>query len=207
MRAAIIRTGVANVASVAAALERAGASCTLARGARDVARAEAVVLPGVGAFGAGVLALREGGLDGALRERIAAGAPTLAVCLGMQLMGEGSDEGPGRGLGVVGDRARALPRDVRPHLGWNDVAMGGEPGLLEGGAAYFAHSYAFTDPEAFTRDGWRVATAREGVPFVAAAERGAVLLCQLHPELSGSFGKRLLERWVRAAKAAEVTPW
>lgn len=190
----VVRTGSANLASVLAGLERAGAAPRLTERADEVAAADRVVLPGVGAFGAVARRLRELELVDALRERITADRPTLAICLGMQLLCEGSEESAGAaGLGVVAAGVRRFSDGVRvPQLGWNRVTANPECHVLASGHAYFANSYRVVDPPA----GWRCATADHGGPFVAAMERGAVVACQFHPELSGAYGAALLKRWI-----------
>lgn len=204
MRLFIIPTGTANLASVRVAFRALGADPQLVGGPQDVERAELLVLPGVGAFAAGMAALRQGGLVEPLRARIAAGRPTLAICLGHQLLAEGSEESPGvPGLGVVPHRVRRLPGGVPvPQLGWNGVRA--EPGcrLIGDGAAYFANSYALFE----TPDSWQVARTRHGASFVAAMERGRVLSCQLHPELSGDWGLSLLRRWLEDRPVTEQLP-
>ncbi len=190
----IVRTGTANLASVRAAFARLGAATEVTEDPLAVERAARVVLPGVGSFGAVASRLVPSPLGEALRRRIAAGRRTLAVCLGLQLLAEASEEAPGvAGLGVVVGTVRRLPAGVRvPQLGWNRVGAGPGCRLLEDGAAYFANSYAL---DAAPR-GWAGATFRHGEPFVAALERGAVLGCQFHPELSGAWGEALLRRWL-----------
>jgi len=120
--------------------------------------------------------------------------PTLAICLGLQLFGEASDESPGvRGLGCVPGRTTGFGATViSPQMGWNRVTPAPNSRLLEDGHAYFANSYRF---EAVP-PGWTGATARYGGTMVAALERGPVLGCQFHPELSGAYGERLLARWL-----------
>ncbi|MBI4568950.1 MAG: imidazole glycerol phosphate synthase subunit HisH [Planctomycetes bacterium] len=197
----VVRTGVANLASVLAGLSRAGARPHVADGGEGavevVRRAPALVLPGVGAFAAGMEGLRAGGLLEPLRERIAAGRPTLCVCLGMQLLFDASDESPGvAGLSVAPGRVTRFPTSVRvPQLGWNRVSPDPGCALVEPGFAYFANSYrALNAPP-----GWRAAWADHGGPFVAAMQRGAVLACQFHPELSGAWGTALIRRWLAGA--------
>jgi imidazole glycerol phosphate synthase glutamine amidotransferase subunit len=189
----VVRTGLANLASITAGLERAGAEVTVTAVPQEVTAADRLVLPGVGAFGAAMALIERSGLREALLARLRDDRPVLAVCLGMQLLGQGSEESPDvDGLGVVAAGARLFPEEVRvPQLGWNLVRAEGS-GLLEEGWAYFANSYRWTDPP----PGWRSATADHGGPFVAGVERGAMLACQFHPELSGRWGARLLERWL-----------
>lgn len=192
---AIVNTGVANTASVAAALARLGAQPRLTRSARDVAEVDALVLPGVGAFGAGMQLLREYGLVEPLCHRILSGEPTLCVCLGMQLLFEKSEESVGvRGLGVVEGCITEFPDTVaRPQFGWNAV----EPGAIDrSGYAYFANSYRATAAP----DGWEVSVAQHGGPFVAALRRRGVLACQFHPELSGAFGREAIAAWLQNAR-------
>src|SRR5437867_2842718 len=119
----IVDSGVANLASIASALRRLGATVTVTVDAETVRRARRVVLPGVGAFGAGLAALRARRLPAAIADAAARGTPLLGVCLGMQMLCEGSDETPGvPGLGIIPGTCLSLPDDVRvPHLGWNQV--------------------------------------------------------------------------------------
>lgn len=196
----VVRTGTANLASVCAGLRRAGAEPRLTESPADAAAAARLVLPGVGAFGPALARLRECGLVEVLAERIRAGRPTLAVCLGLQLLCEQSEESPGaRGLGIVPGRVMRFPESVRvPQLGWNLVQAGGDCRLLTSGYAYFANSYRL--PAA--PDGWAAAEAEHGGRYVAGLERGAVLACQFHPELSGPWGLALLRRWLAAGEAA-----
>lgn len=194
MTVAIVRTGVANLASVLAALGRAGAEAGLTTDPEVVARAERVILPGVGAYGAGRAALDATGVTEALVERVKQGRPTLGICLGMQLFFEASEETPGvPGLGVVQSEVRRFdaPGIRVPQLGWNRVAPDTGCRFVQPGYALFANSFRAT-----AAPGWAVATADHGGAFVAAAERGDVLLCQFHPELSGAWGAALLARWL-----------
>jgi imidazole glycerol-phosphate synthase subunit HisH len=195
----VVRTGVANLASVLSGLRKAGADPHVSDDPAAVRAATAVVLPGVGAFAAGVESLAARGLDAAIAERVRDARPLLAVCLGLQLLLEASEEGPGvRGLGVVPGEARRFPEapGVRvPQLGWNHVEPQTGCILLQPGYAYFANSYRLAEPP----PGFACALSTHGAPFVAAFERGPVLACQFHPELSGAWGIALLNRWVAAA--------
>ncbi len=195
MDVAILKTGTANLASVFAACERLGATPTLVCGAQDVAQARHLIVPGVGAFGPCMQALERMHLVEALRARLQdADQPTLAVCMGLQLLCQSSDESPGvRGVGAVHGVVRRFGGDVRvPQLGWNNVRPQGGCQLLVPGMAYFAHSYRLADVPA----GWHGALTDHGGLFVSALERGPVLLCQFHPELSGDYGAALLGRWL-----------
>ena len=190
----VVRTGTANLASVLAALRRAGARPVLSSDPAEVRDATHAVLPGVGAMAAAMDALHADGLVEAVSARVVQGRPTLTICLGMQLLGTGSEESPdARGLGVLPFAARRFRGDMRvPHLGWNAVEPFVDCELLRAGYAYFAHSY-FID-EVPTE--WGAARTDYGGSFVSALERGAVLACQFHPELSGAWGLDLLRRWI-----------
>jgi len=198
LRVSIVRNGIANLASVLAGMRRAGAEPHVTEDAKEVEQGSAVILPGVGAFAAGMEALRRHGLVEILRQRIADGRPTLAVCLGLQLLCETSEESPGEsGLGAVATQATRFPNTVRvPQLGWNRVEPEEGCRLLQPGYAYFANSFRVTQ----LPDGWHAARSDHAGPFVAAFERGPVLACQFHPELSGRWGLALLERWLAAAE-------
>jgi glutamine amidotransferase len=160
-----------------------------------VAEAERLVLPGVGTFGATMAGLRAAGLDAAIAERARGGAPILAMCVGLQVLFEVSDESPGsEGLGVLPGRVGRFPETVRvPQFGWNLIEP--EPGcrFLEPGFAYFANSF-----RTLAAPGCKIARAEHGGSFVAALERGPLLACQFHPELSGAFGHRLIARWLES---------
>lgn len=200
--ATLIETGIANIASVAAAFERCRLGVTTTRDASVARRAALLVLPGVGAFDAGMRSLDRLGMIDVLRERAEQDAPLLAVCLGMQLLGRGSEESPGvGGLGIVDAEATAFDVSVRaPQMGWNQISPDGGCTLLTPGYAYFANSFRFTA----TPRGWNSALADHGGPFVAAIERGNTLACQFHPELSGTWGLALLRRWI--ARCLEAAP-
>ena len=189
----VVPTGTANIASVLAAFRRLGALPRVSEDRAEVAGATHVMLPGVGAFGAAMARLVELGLDAVLRARIAADRPTLAICVGHQLLFESSDESPGvAGVGLVAGPVGRVAGEVRvPQFGWNEVRAGGAARLLESGWAYFANSYRATGAA-----GWQVAEATHGGPFVAAMERGQVIGCQFHPELSGPYGEALLARFL-----------
>ena len=189
----VVPTGTANIASVLAAFRRLGARPRVSEDRAEVAGATHVMLPGVGAFGTSMARLVELGLDAVLRERIAADRPTIAICVGHQLLFATSDESPGaRGLGVVPTHVGRFPEDVRvPQFGWNAVQAGEGGCLVEDGWAYFANSYRATEAP-----GWTAATATHGGPFIAAMERGNVVTCQFHPELSGAYGEALLARFL-----------
>jgi imidazole glycerol phosphate synthase glutamine amidotransferase subunit len=196
-RVHVVRTGVANLASMLAGLERVGATPVLTADATEVLRAERLVLPGVGAFGAAMAELHRLGLVDALRERIAQGRPTLTVCLGLQLLAHASEETPGvEGLGVVDvpvTRFSGGNGTLRvPQMGWNEVVPLPGARWIERGHAYYANTFKLDR----VPEGWTGALSDHGGPFVASLERGDVLACQFHPELSGAWGASLVRRWV-----------
>jgi glutamine amidotransferase len=193
-RVTVVRTGAANLASVVAAFQRLGCEVDLTTDPEAVTPAERLVLPGVGAFGTVAPSLTDSGLAEPLAERFAGERPSLAVCLGLQLLAEASDEAPdARGLGVVPGRVSRFDGGQRvPQLGWNRVSADADCRLLTDGAAYFANSFKLD----MIPEGWSGAMGDHGGPFVAALERGPVLACQFHPELSGAWGMALLERWL-----------
>jgi len=196
----IVPSGTANLASVLAAFRRLGTDPTVATTVAEIEQARRVVVPGVGSFGAAMGELSRLGLPGSLRERIAGNRPTLAICVGMQVLATTSEESEGSvGLGTVAERVTRFPETVRvPQLGWNQVRAGAGCEVLADGWAYFANSYRFES----VAEGWSAALTDHGGSFVAAMERGNVLACQFHPELSGTWGRQLLGRWVQMTEVA-----
>jgi glutamine amidotransferase len=134
-----------------------------------------------------------------LQDRIESGRPTLAICLGMQLLAEASDESTGvQGLGVISGRAERFGADVRtPQFGWNTVQPSESFGFADAGYAYYANSYRIVKAP----EGWAPAWSDHGGRFVAALRRGRVLACQFHPELSGTWGLGLLGAWSETINA------
>jgi imidazole glycerol-phosphate synthase subunit HisH len=199
---AVLDYGIGNLRSAEKALQNVGADARLVTSAHDAAGAVGVVLPGVGNFGRCIEALRDSGLDRAALDAIAAGIPFLGICVGMQMLYEGSEEAPTtRGLGVLRGTNRLLPDDVkRPQMQWN-VLEKARPdsavlaGLPDTTWMYFVHSYA---PEA---NDDVVATCDYGATVVAAAERDNVWATQFHPEKSGESGMQLLRNFVARCAA------
>lgn len=194
---AVIRTGTANLASVLAGLKRAKCKAVLVDEPGAVTSADYVVLPGVGSFSAAMDELNSRGLVEAIRQRVIKARPTLAICLGLQVLGNNSEESPGiEGIGVFDVQASRFDKTLCvPQLGWNLVQPAPSCRFLTEGYGYFANSYRLTE----IPRGWTGATADYGGAFVAAIERGPVLACQFHPELSGKWGAALIERWLDAA--------
>ncbi len=203
-RLAVLDYGIGNLRSAEKALQHVGAAARLVDDPATVAAADAVVLPGVGAFGACARALRESGLDDAARAALDAGVPFFGVCVGFQLLYEGSVESPGAtGLGVFPGVVAPLPTGVKhPQMQWNmlDVRGSEEPEPLRGLGprpwVYFVHSFAppVGDETAAVCD--------YGGEVAALATRGVLWGAQFHPEKSGATGLALLANFVRIAKEA-----
>ena len=202
---AVLDYGIGNLRSAQKALEKVGADARLVTRAADAEGADGVVLPGVGAFGRCMEALRASGLDRVALDAIGAGTPFLGVCVGMQMLYLSSEENPDvRGLAVLHGMVRRLPDGVkRPQMQWNVLQRVGRPsqlldGLGEEPWVYFVHSYA---PDA-TDD--VVATCDYGGSVVAAVERENVMATQFHPEKSGAAGLALLANFVQVCEGASV---
>lgn len=197
-KVAILNTGVANIASVKAGIERGEADTYFVNQPEEVEDADYLVFPGVGAFGAGMAGLLEKGVAESLKTRFRAQRPTVAICLGLQLLFQGSEESPGvEGLGLVPAEITRFSRDLRvPQFGWNQVEAPSESIYITSGYAYFANSFAAkTEPE-----GWVCSLSEYGEPFVAAMEKGNWLACQFHPEISGPWGQEILNRWLNGGR-------
>jgi glutamine amidotransferase len=210
-RVAVADTGTGNLRSVEKALAAAGAEVTVTADADTIARADKVVVPGQGAFGSCMAGLtRDGGaLEQAVRSAIDAGRPYLGLCLGLQILFEGSDEEPDcRGLAILPGRVRRFTPAAGlkiPHMGWNATRRGPAASrsrvldrVPEGTFFYFVHSF-YADP-ARAAD---VALASEyGAPFCAAVARDNLFACQFHPEKSQAAGLAVLRAFVGGAAAA-----
>jgi imidazole glycerol-phosphate synthase subunit HisH len=200
-RTAVVDYGAGNLRSVAKALLRSGLDVEITQEPAAVRRADAVVLPGVGAFADAVQNLRGKGLDAAIRDSIESGRPYLGLCLGLQVLFEESDEHRvTKGLGLLRGRVERFPECEAtgaalrvPHIGWNEVRFSGDHPMRAGLPAqdffYFVH--AFRAVPADPRD--VVGRTDYGGPFAAAVARDNVFAVQFHPEKSQSAGKRLLD--------------
>jgi imidazole glycerol phosphate synthase glutamine amidotransferase subunit len=178
VKVAVCDYGAGNIRSVLAAFARLDADVCVAEVPPAITTADLAVLPGVGSAASAMTVLRERGLDQALRTRVAAGGPTLGICLGLQLALDRSDEDGGvEGLGLLPGRAVLLREGRVPRIGWAQVEPSGE-------AYYFAHSYAAETPAA--------SATSEGI--VAEAQFGSFVGVQFHPEKSGAAGARFLKR-------------
>ena len=202
---AVLDYGIGNLHSAQKALQRVGADARLTADPALIRDAAGVVLPGVGNFGRCMEALEDRGLDELAIECAASGRPFLGVCIGMQMLFEGSEESPSvPGLGVLPGTIRRLPDGVkRPQMQWNVLVPRRPSGLLadvtEPTWVYFVHSFAADNDE------YAVAVCDYGGPVVAAVERDALWATQFHPEKSGGNGLRILANFVaRASSAAEA---
>jgi glutamine amidotransferase len=202
MRVVLIDSGGANIGSVRYALQRLGVEAQLSGDAAQIRAAERVILPGVGAAAPAMARLRELGLVETIR---ALRQPLLGICLGMQLLFEGSEEGDVDCLGLLPGRVRKLapaPGIRIPHMGWNRLQDIRPHPLLQdvadGAHAYFVHSYAAP----VTAD--CIASCRHGEAFAAVVARGHVGGAQFHPERSAVAGARLLENFLRTGSTAAV---
>ena len=191
---AIIDYGVGNLRSVEKAFAATGSPAVVTSDEGVLRKAERLVLPGVGAFGACMNALTERGFDTLVRERVAAGTPLLGVCVGMQLLFEESEEfGATRGLGLLPGRVRRFPDDlIVPHVGWNQIHQRVSHPLFDGvGDAsffYFVHSY-YCEP---ARDEVVLGETDYGVTYASVVAQENLCGVQFHPEKSQAAGLRLL---------------
>eukprot|EP01111_Echinosteliopsis_oligospora_P009078 TRINITY_DN2598_c0_g1_i1.p1 TRINITY_DN2598_c0_g1~~TRINITY_DN2598_c0_g1_i1.p1 ORF type:complete len:549 (-),score=122.42 TRINITY_DN2598_c0_g1_i1:1637-3283(-) len=204
----IVKTGIANIGSVVSGLDRQGYTSRVIEGGEEVLTAKHVIVPGVGHFSQAMHHIREHNLEGPILERIKRGLPTLFVCVGLQILGATSEEGDflAKGLGLVQAPVHKFPPTVRvPQQGWNRVSPSAGMKFVVEGYAYYSNSFAFQE---FPADqGWNIAHSYHGVPFIAAFEKGPVLACQFHPELSGEWGQALLARWLSLSPSIAASDW
>ena len=204
----IVDYGAGNLRSVARAVAHAGVDAEVTANPGAIGGASALILPGVGAAADTMLHLREGGLDGPIRDYIASGRPFLGVCMGMQALFDVSEEeGEHPCLGILGGRIVRFPQGMTvPHMGWNTVhlrtsADGGAHPVFEGieqdAFFYFVHSYhpAPTDDAVVIGE-----TDYLGVSFPAVVGRDNMIATQFHPEKSGAAGLRLYANFLRLAR-------
>ena len=203
MSIAILDYGMGNLRSVARAIEHVGGSAVVSETAEATLAADGLVVPGVGHFGACMANLRERGLDAVVKEYAASGRPLFGVCVGMQVLLEGSEEAPTvPGLGLFEGTSKRLPEIVKvPHMGWNVVSwdtVTPHPYVRDVPDTwfYFVHSYAPT-----TAMPGVVGVTRYGTPFAAAIARGNVFATQFHPEKSGEPGLALYRAFVNEVAA------
>lgn len=202
---AIINYGMGNLRSVQKALQHLGAEAHITSNPADLAAAEAVILPGVGAFGAAMQRLNESGLTHAIQRSIEAGKPFLGICLGLQLLFVSSSESPGvQGLSILKGRVAGFAETPNfpmriPHIGWSRLRLT-QPqyplwqGVPEGAYVYFVHSYYAdsADPAIIT------AHCEYGVRFPCAVAQGNLHAVQFHPEKSSAVGLQILRNFCQA---------
>jgi len=202
-RIAVVDYGIGNLRSAEKALQHLDADAALTSDVRAIATADAVVLPGVGAFGACMRALRAAGLEEVTKAAATDGRPFLGICIGMQMLFDGSDETPEvAGLGVVPGRVTLLPTTVRlPQMGWNtlEITPGSRLGahLPDPAWLYFVHSFAPEPDDDTVVAAW----CDYGRRFAAAIETGPLWATQFHPEKSGDVGMRMLANFVEAVSS------
>ena len=200
MNIALVEYGAGNLPSVERALTRLGVESRRAATPQDLKSCDALILPGVGHFGALMRSLKERSLINPMRSAVANGVPLLGICLGLQAMFATSDEAPGdAGLDLFPQKVSALPpTDRLPHMGWNQLRRVRPSKLLEDvpddAYFYFAHSYAALDA-----GDAGVALCDHSASFVAVLEQGNIFATQFHPEKSGPVGAKVLSNFVRHA--------
>jgi imidazole glycerol phosphate synthase glutamine amidotransferase subunit len=197
---AVVDYGAGNLVSIEQALTGVGADVTITRDPATLTAADALVVPGVGAAAPAMARLAAAGLVDPIRAWIAGGRPYLGICLGLQLLFDGSDEDGAVTLGVIAGRTtRLVDAPTLPHIGWNQVERTREhaafAGIAPGADFYFVHSYAGS-PVGPDAERTVLARTTHGGSFVSAVARDNVLGVQFHPERSGSDGLRLLENVV-----------
>jgi imidazole glycerol-phosphate synthase subunit HisH len=197
---AIIDYGMGNLKSVTNALEKLGADAVVTRDKKAIDGAQAIILPGVGAFGKCIENLEGFGLLAFLKEKIGEGKRYLGICLGMQVLFESSEETPGiAGMGVIKGTVPRFTGDEKvPHMGWNSIEIVQNSPIFEGIKSgehfYFVHSYycAPTDPKAVA-----TTTPYGGREFCSSIKSGNIFACQFHPEKSQRAGLRLLQNFIK----------
>lgn len=198
MTVSLIDYGLGNLGSVVNMLKRVGAESRLVRTAEEVRASDRLLLPGIGAFDTGMRLLNEQGLVPAIREFAASGKPLFGICLGMQLLLDGSEEGVEPGLGLIPGTSMRFAEQpgVRvPHMGWNHaVATHDDPlmaGLDDESRFYFVHSYKVVPAS----DADALAMTNYGGPFASMIRSENVMGAQFHPEKSHAFGMRVLSNF------------
>jgi imidazole glycerol-phosphate synthase subunit HisH len=203
----VLDYGMGNLRSVEKALEHVGARATIGADPEEIAAADGLILPGVGAFPRAMERIRATGLDELIAERAAAGTPILGICLGLQLLFERSEElGGAAGLGLLPGEVTAIdaPGLKVPNIGWAPVRWERESRLVEGIPSetpfYLVHSFVVRPTAEDT-----LGTAEHGERFACAAQRGNVFGVQFHPEKSSAAGLRLLANFAGICAKAPAT--
>lgn len=200
MRIALFDYGVGNLHSLGKALEAGGADVAVTRDWDEALASDGLVLPGVGAFSAAVDALPSD--RATIRQALEAGLPCLGICLGMQILFEASDEGPGEGIGIIPGRVRRLRADVVPQMGWNVVETSDDPLFhgIDGLTAYYANSFVCEPERAADAIAW---STHDGDRFVAAVRRVRTWGTQFHPEKSSLQGRAIIGRFLDQVRSGE----
>jgi glutamine amidotransferase len=204
----VLDYGSGNLRSAQRALARAGASVTVTPDLAAAEAADALVVPGVGAFAACMAGIDELGAGPVIASRVAAGRPVLGICVGAQILFEYGDEHGvvTKGLGLLPGGVTRLAAKRVPHMGWNTVTAPPASVLFSGlppaTRFYFVHSYAAMPNPALAETGAVVTVTDHGGQFVAAVERGPLSATQFHPEKSGDAGATLLRHWLHSAEEA-----
>jgi len=202
---AVVDYDMGNLHSACKGLEKAGATTLVTDLAEEIEQADAVVLPGVGSFDPAVQHLRSRGLEEPIKQVIASGKPFLGICLGLQILFEGSEEGKEPGLGIIAGKVRRFrsePGLTIPHMGWNDLEFTQPDSPLwqhlpEKVQVYFVHSY-YVDP---VDPQLKAATVTHGSQTVTAAiARDNLMAVQFHPEKSSTLGLQILSNFVAQVK-------
>jgi len=204
----IVDYKMGNLASVRKALEYIHRECRITDDPEFIASCDALILPGVGAFAPAMEALKDKGLDAAVRKFAASGKPLLGICLGMQLLFSESEEGAGedgnvKGLDLIPGSVRKFPSSATvdkglkvPQMGWNKLEDVTGSLLREGDYVYFVHSF-YCDPE---DKAFAAAYAEYGIKYVCAVQKDNLFATQFHPEKSGEAGLQILDRFARGIK-------
>ena len=200
MRVTVFDYGAGNLHSLAKALAGPGIEVRIESDSVLALDTDALVLPGVGAFGAAAERLAPG--RKAMRAALDAGLPCIGICLGMQLLFESSEEGEGLGLGLITGRVERIRARRVPHIGWNTIEEANDPLFARSplGLAYFANGFVCRPVDAFAITAW---SRHETDRFAAAVRRGRTVGVQFHPEKSSRAGVRFLQAFV--AEAASMS--
>lgn len=209
---AILDYDAGNLHSVEKAFQALGEPCMITRRYRELSQADRIVVPGVGAYGTAMQQLKRYELDRMIREFAESGKPMLGICLGLQLLFEGSEESGGvEGLGILEGKILRIPKTDGikvPHVGWNSLTLRGNGRLfsdvvcthVQQPYVYFVHSYYLQAKEAKIVK----AVAEYGVQIHASIEKDQIFACQFHPEKSGAVGLQLLKNFARIEGAASA---